>query len=87
MFDPTQDEVQALIAKQENSLQRIAMSIMELPKERRQQAFDVTERTFEQSVGKFGMTEEWGRSWIDLSMKRLRSLVIGMEAGGRKGWA
>jgi hypothetical protein len=49
------------------------------------EAFDVTERTFEQSVGKFGMTDEWGRSWIDLSMKRLRSLVIDIEAGGGRG--
>ena len=85
--DPTRDEVQALIDKQEDSLQRIAMWILELPKERRKQAFDVAERTFEQSVGKFGMREEWGRSWIDLSMKRLRSLVIKMGAGGGHGQA
>ena len=63
------------------------MWILELPKERRKQAFDVAERTFEQSVGKFGMREEWGRSWIDLSMKRLRSLVIKMGAGGGHGQA
>ena len=85
MADPTRDEVQALIDKQEDSLQRIAMWILELPKERRKQAFDVAERTFEQSVGKFGMREEWGRSWIDLSMKRLRSLVINMGASGGHG--
>jgi hypothetical protein len=85
--DSTRDEVQALIDKQDDSLQRIAMWILELPKERRQQAFDVTERTFEQSVGKFGMTKEWGRGWIDLSMKRLRSLVIDMEAGAGRGQA
>ena len=87
MADPTRDEVQALIDKQEDLLQRIAMWILELPKERRQQAFDVAERTFEQSVGKFGMREEWGRSWIDLSMKRLRSLVINMGASGGHGQA
>jgi len=42
---------------------------------------NVTGLSFEQSVEKFGMTEGWGRGWIDLSMKQLRSLVICTEAG------
>jgi hypothetical protein len=50
----------------------------------REDACIIAKRSFEESVAKFGLDPEWGRKWVNLTMERLRSLLIDMEAGGRK---
>jgi hypothetical protein len=80
-------EVKAIIERQEAALQRIAMRIMEFPKEGRQEACRVARRSFEATVAHFRIDPEWGRNWITLTMERLRLLLIDMEADGGKGRA
>jgi len=80
-------QVKAIIERQDAVLQRIAMRIMEFPKEGRQEACRAARRSFEATVAQFRIDPEWGRNWVTLTMERLRSLLIDMEAGGGKGRA
>jgi hypothetical protein len=80
-------EIQAIIDRQEASLQRIAMRIMEIPKDRRDEACDAARRSFEAAFANYQCDPERVRNYIGVNMERLRTLLIEMEVGGGHGHA
>jgi hypothetical protein len=81
MTEPT--PVEAMIQKQEESLQRIAMRILELPKGQREVAFSHAKANFEQHGLPSTVTDAINRGKMTaVLMTRLRTLVTDMEAAG-----
>jgi hypothetical protein len=80
-MDLTNEERQAL----EDSLgaiRRIAMKVIELPKEQREQQYANIRREFENSIRKYGAQGERIAKWLDNMMTAIRALVAEIEAGG-----
>jgi hypothetical protein len=83
MTDPTSGE-QALLTTA--SMRRMAMRIVELPKDNWDDAFEVAERSFEEAVKENKINPERGRLWIEITLRALRALVSDMDMrGGARG--
>jgi hypothetical protein len=80
-------EVQAALDHQEASLQRIAMWVVSLPIDRRDEVFEHCKKRFESTVDKHLIRPEIGRQWVDLTIQRLHSLVLSMDVGDGGGHA
>jgi hypothetical protein len=80
-MDLTNEERQAL----EDSLgaiRRIAMKVIELPKEQRAKQYASIRKAFETSIRKYGVQGEPIAKWLDNMMTAIRALVAEIEAGG-----
>ena len=65
------------------AVQRIAMKIVALPKERREAQYDTVRRNFEESIRRFGFEGNAAAGqWLKQTMGMLRALVSEIEAGG-----
>ena len=67
-------EVRKIIDEQEASLQRISMSIIDLPREQREAAFGVAQKEFDQGIAN-KVDPKWGHACVDILVQRLRSRV------------
>jgi hypothetical protein len=85
MPDPTQ---QAAIEVSIGSAQKIAMRIVDLPKDKREAGIEFVRRNYADALEKFGIDGEQARAWLELQMKGIRSLISEIEAsGGTRGRA
>jgi hypothetical protein len=81
LMDLTNEERQAL----EDSLgaiRRIAMKVIELPKDQRERQYANIRSAFENSIRKYGVQGEPIAKWLDNMMAAIRALVAEIEAGG-----
>jgi hypothetical protein len=79
MPDPTQ---QAAIEVSIGSAQKIAMRIVDLPKDKREAGIEFVRRNYADALEKFGIDGEQARAWLELQMKGIRSLISEIEASG-----
>ena len=80
-------EIKGVIDQQQASLQRIAMWIIGLPREKRPAATDLARTVFEETFQEASLNPELARKWVDLNVERLHALLLDMEAGGGCGHA
>ena len=65
------------------SAQRIAMRILDLPKDKREAALEMVRRIYTDELKKYGAENQ---RWINLQIGRIRSLIAEIESsGGRSG--
>jgi hypothetical protein len=67
MSDPTATR-QAAIEASIGSVQRIAMRIIDLPKDKRETGLAIVRRNYTEALKRHGFDNEQGRAWIDLQM-------------------
>jgi hypothetical protein len=82
MADEMTPEQQLVFDATIAGIQRIAVRILEIPKEEREGAYAITRRAFEQSIQKCGIAGEAADLWLRLTMESLRGLVAEIEARG-----
>ena len=81
MPDPTATQ-QAAIEASIGSAQKIAMRIVDLPKDKRDAGIEFVRRNYEDALEKFGIDSEQAHAWLELQIKRIRSLISEIEASG-----
>jgi hypothetical protein len=81
MPDPTATQ-QAAIEARIGSAQKIAMRIVDLPKDKREAGIEFVRRNYADALEKFGIDGEQARAWLELQIKEIRSLI---EASGGTG--
>ena len=81
MPDPTATQ-QAAIEASIGSSQKIAMRIVDLPKDKREAGIEFVRRNYVDALEKFGIDREQARAWLELQIKEIRSLI---EASGGTG--
>jgi hypothetical protein len=81
MPDPTATQ-QAAIEARIGSAQKIAMRIVDLPKNKREAGIEFVRRNYADALEKFGIDGEQARAWLELQIKEIRSLI---EASGGTG--
>jgi aspartyl-tRNA synthetase len=81
MPDPIASQ-QAAIEVSIGSAQRIAMRIVDLPKDKREAGIEFVRREYEDALEKFGIDGEQARAWLELQIKEIRSLISEIEASG-----
>jgi aspartyl-tRNA synthetase len=81
MPDPTATQ-QAAIEARIGSAQKIAMRIVDLPKDKREAGIEFVRRNYADALEKFGIDREQARAWLELQIKEIRSLI---EASGGTG--
>jgi hypothetical protein len=81
MDDLTQGPEEA-VAATVGAIQRIAMSIVELPTEGRTAHYAVVRRNFEAALMEVGIEGATAHAWLNSTMHGIESLVSEIEAGG-----
>jgi hypothetical protein len=84
MPDPTAIQ-QAAIEASIGSAQKIAMRIVDLPKDKREAGIEFVRRNYADAFEKFGIDGEQARAWLELQIKGIRSLVSEIERSGGTG--
>jgi hypothetical protein len=84
MPDPTATQ-QAAIEASIGSAQKIAMRIVDLPKDRREAGIEFVRRNYMDALEKFGIDGEQPRAWLELQIKGIRSLISEIERSGGTG--
>jgi hypothetical protein len=79
MPDPIASQ-QAAIEASIGSAQRIAMRIVDLPKDKREAGIEFVRREYEDALEKFDIDGEQARAWLELQIKGIRSLISEIEA-------
>jgi len=79
--DPTATQ-QAAIEASIGSAQKIAMRIVDLPKDKREAGIEFVRRNYADALEKFGIDSEQAHAWLELQIKRIRSLISEIEASG-----
>jgi hypothetical protein len=79
--DPTATQ-QAAIEASIGSAQKIAMRIVDLPKDKREAGIEFVRRNYADALEKFGIDSEQSHAWLELQIKGIRSLVSEIEASG-----
>jgi hypothetical protein len=66
------------------TIQRVAMKIVEAPRDRREDAFAIARRNYAEGLRRFGQNPEEGapRAWLEKVMEGLRLLVAEIERSG-----
>ena len=84
MPDPTATQ-QSAIEASIGSAQKIAMRIVDLPKDKREAGIEFVRRNYADTLEKFGIDDEQARAWLELQIKGIRSLILEIEASGGTG--
>ena len=84
MPDPTATQ-QSSIEASIGSAQKIAMRIVDLPKDKREAGIEFVRRNYADTLEKFGIDYEQARAWLELQIKGIRSLILEIEASGGTG--
>jgi hypothetical protein len=82
MTDDLTPEQRAAIEASIGSVQRIAMKIINLPREHRETGLEVVRRNFSDALKKHGYDNEHGRRWLDLQIEGIRCLIAEIEGSG-----
>jgi hypothetical protein len=77
---------QAAIETSIGSTQKIAVRIVDLPKDKREAGIEFVRRNYADALEEFGIDSEQGRAWLELQIKRIRSLISEIEASGGTGY-
>jgi len=64
------------------SVQRIAMRILEVPKDHREAAIEIARRNFTESLEAHGQDHAEGHAWVDLQVQGICALIAEIESGG-----
>jgi hypothetical protein len=64
------------------AVERVALAMLELPKDDREGQYAIVRRNFERALQQVGIDGQAGRDWLDVTMRALRALVTEIEAGG-----
>jgi hypothetical protein len=68
------------------TVNRVAMRIVALPREHREEAFQIARRNYEAALRKFGQDNKpIARQWLDLVDNMIRQRVSDIEASGGAG--
>jgi hypothetical protein len=73
---------QAIIDASIGSVQRLAMRLIDLPKDQREGGFEIVRRNFEGALKKFGIDGAQGQAWLDSQIEAIRRLVAEIETSG-----
>ena len=84
MPDPSATQ-QAAIEASIGSAQRIAMRIVDLPKDKREAGIEFVRRSYVDALEKFGIDNDQARAWLELQIKGIRSLISEIEGSGDTG--
>ena len=71
-----------MVAATVGAIQRIAMAIVELPKEDRTAHYTMIRRNFEAALTECGVESAAAHAWLNNTMVGIQSLVTEIEAGG-----
>lgn len=83
-MDELTREQEAAVATTVDAIQRIAMAIVALPKEQREEHYALVRRNFEAAITQFGVQGAAAHAWLNNTMLGIQSLVteIEIETGG-----
>ena len=81
-MDELTREQEEAVAATVGAIQRIAMAIVELPKEQRAAHYALVRRKFEAAITEFGIEGATAHAWLNSTMIGIESLVTEIEAGG-----
>jgi hypothetical protein len=84
MPNPTATQ-QAAIEASIGSAQKIAMRIVDLPKDKREAGIEFVRRNYADALEKYGMDGEQARTWLELQIKGIRNLISEIERSGGTG--
>jgi hypothetical protein len=76
---PGQEEA---VAATVGAIQRIAMVIVELPAEEREEHYAMVRQSFEAALREVGIEGATAHAWLNNTMHGIESLVSEIEAGG-----
>jgi hypothetical protein len=76
---PGQEEA---LAATVGAIQRIAMALLQLPKEERAAQYPLVRRSFETALKECGIEGAIADAWLNSTMIGIESLVTEIEAGG-----
>jgi hypothetical protein len=79
--DPTAAQ-QAAIEASIGSAKKIAMRIVDLPKDKREAGIEFVRRNYADALEKFGIDSEQAHAWLELQIKGIRSLISEIEESG-----
>ena len=81
-MDELTREQEEAVAATVGAIQRIAMAIVELPKEERAAHYAMVRRKFEAVMMEVGIEGAMAHAWLNSTMVGIESLVTEIEAGG-----
>jgi hypothetical protein len=64
------------------AVERVALAMLELPKDDREEQYAIVRRNFERALQQVGIEGQAGQDWLDVTMRALRAFVAEVEAGG-----
>ena len=64
------------------AVERVALAMLELPKDDREGQYAIVRRNFERALQQVGIEGHASREWLDVTMRALRAFVAEIEAGG-----
>lgn len=82
MDELTSEQEEALAAATAGAIQRIAMALLELPKEKRAAQYPAVRRSLEGALAEGGIQGALADAWLNSTMIGIDSLVSEIEAGG-----
>ena len=81
-MDELTREQEEVVAATVGAIQRIAMAIVELPKEQRTAHYAMVRRKLEAVMMEVGIEAATAHAWLNSTMHGIESLVSEIEAGG-----
>ena len=81
-MDELTREQEEVVAATVGAIQRIAMAIVDLPKEERAAHYTMIRRNFEAALTECGIESAAAHAWLNNTMVGIQSLVTEIEAGG-----
>ena len=81
-MDELTQEQEEVVAATVGAIQRIAMAIVELPKEERAAHYAMVRRKLEAVMMEVGIEGATAHTWLNSTMNGIESLVSEIEAGG-----
>ena len=70
------------VAAPVGAIQRIAMAIVELPREERSEHYTVARTSLAAAIKELGVDESIANAWLDKTIVGIQALVMEIEAGG-----
>jgi hypothetical protein len=68
------------------AVQRIALAMLDLAQDEREQQYGIVRRNFERALSQVGIEEKTAHDWLDVTMRALRAFVSEIDArGGAQG--
>jgi hypothetical protein len=81
MNDVSAEELEG-VAATVGAIQRIAMAMVELPREQRTAHYTVVRTNLAAAIKELGVADLIANAWLDKTMDGIQALVMEIEAGG-----